>query len=43
MLIGQVASAIHDVVDVAEFVPGMAAEAAEVLRSLAARLTPVDA
>lgn len=38
VLTGQVAAAIHDVIDVAEFVPRMAAEAAEILRALASRL-----
>ncbi|MGK5172946.1 NAD(P)H-dependent flavin oxidoreductase [Geodermatophilus sp. CPCC 205761] len=38
VLTGQVASAITDLVDVAEFVPAMAEEAAAVLRDLAARL-----
>jgi hypothetical protein len=38
VLCGQVAAAIHDVVEVAEFVPRMAAEAAGILRSLASRL-----
>lgn len=38
VMTGQVASAINDVVDVAEFVPRMAAEAADILRSLVARL-----
>jgi NAD(P)H-dependent flavin oxidoreductase YrpB (nitropropane dioxygenase family) len=39
VLTGQVASAIHELVSVAEFVPQMAEEAAQVLRSLAGRLT----
>ena len=39
VMTGQVASAINDLVDVAEFVPRMAQEAADVLRSLAAQLT----
>lgn len=44
VMTGQVASAITDLIDVAEFVPRMAAEAAEVLRSLAAALpAPVPA
>lgn len=38
VMTGQVASAITDLVDVAEFVPRMADEAAGILRSLAARL-----
>lgn len=38
VLSGQVAAAINDIIDVGEFVPRMAAEAAEILRSLAARL-----
>jgi enoyl-[acyl-carrier protein] reductase II len=38
VLTGQVASAITDLVDVAEFVPAMAEEAAAVIRDLAARL-----
>ncbi|SEP48738.1 NAD(P)H-dependent flavin oxidoreductase [Amycolatopsis saalfeldensis] len=41
VLTGQVAAAIRDLVDVAEFVPRMAAEAAGILRSLAARLGSV--
>ncbi|KAA9150051.1 2-nitropropane dioxygenase [Amycolatopsis acidicola] len=44
VLTGQVASAIKDLVDVAEFVPRMAAEAAGILHSLAANLpSTVDA
>jgi NAD(P)H-dependent flavin oxidoreductase YrpB (nitropropane dioxygenase family) len=39
VLTGQVASAISELVTVAEFVPRMAAEAAQVLRSLTAGLT----
>ncbi|WP_051485462.1 NAD(P)H-dependent flavin oxidoreductase [Nocardioides sp. J54] len=38
VMTGQVASAINELVDVAEFVPAMAREAADVLRSLAASL-----
>jgi len=38
VMTGQVASAITDLVDVAEFVPRMAEEAAEVIRSLSAAL-----
>ncbi|GAA3522468.1 enoyl-[acyl-carrier-protein] reductase FabK [Amycolatopsis ultiminotia] len=38
VMTGQVAAAIRDLVDVAEFVPRMATEAAEILRSLANRL-----
>ena len=38
VLTGQVASAIHDLVDVAEFVPAMAAEAAAIIRRLAGAL-----
>jgi enoyl-[acyl-carrier protein] reductase II len=38
VMTGQVASAIHDIVAVAEFVPRMAQEAADVLRQLASRL-----
>jgi hypothetical protein len=38
---GQVASAITDIISVAEFVPRMAEEAAAILRSLAAQLTAV--
>lgn len=38
VLTGQVASAIHDIVDIAEFVPRMASEAADILRRLAAAL-----
>lgn len=38
VMTGQVASAIHDLVAVAEFVPRMAQEAADVLRELASRL-----
>ncbi|GAB3379357.1 NAD(P)H-dependent flavin oxidoreductase [Amycolatopsis echigonensis] len=38
VMTGQVASAIKELVDVAEFVPRMAAEAAGILRSLAASL-----
>jgi len=40
VMTGQVASAINDLVDVAEFVPRMAQEAADVLRNLAASLVP---
>ncbi|MFC8178750.1 NAD(P)H-dependent flavin oxidoreductase [Rhodococcus sp. NPDC057297] len=36
VLTGQVASAIHDIIDIAEFVPRMAAGAADILRRLAA-------
>jgi NAD(P)H-dependent flavin oxidoreductase YrpB (nitropropane dioxygenase family) len=43
VLTGQVAAAIHDLVDVAEFVPRMASEAAEILQSLAARLGSLTA
>ena len=39
VMTGQVASAITDVIDVAEFVPRMADEAAAVIRVLAARLS----
>lgn len=39
VLTGQVASAIHDVIDIAEFVPAMASEAAEVLRRLTENLS----
>lgn len=39
VLTGQVASGIHSLITVAEFVPRMAEEAAEVLRDLASRLT----
>ncbi len=39
VMTGQVASAITDVIDVAEFVPRMAEEAAAVIRVLAARLS----
>ena len=42
VLAGQVASAIGDIISVAEFVPQMAEEAAAVLRSLCASL-PVPA
>jgi NAD(P)H-dependent flavin oxidoreductase YrpB (nitropropane dioxygenase family) len=38
VLTGQIASAIHDLVDVAEFVPAMAEEAAAIIRRLAASL-----
>ena len=38
VMTGQVASAIHDLVDVAEFVPRCAQDAADVLRSLVANL-----
>ena len=38
---GQVASGIHDMVSIAEFVPRMAAEAAEILRRLAGVGQPV--
>jgi NAD(P)H-dependent flavin oxidoreductase YrpB (nitropropane dioxygenase family) len=41
VMTGQVASAITDVIDVAEFVPRMAAEAVEVIRVLAGRLSAV--
>jgi hypothetical protein len=37
VMTGQVASAINDIITVAEFVPRMAEEAAAILRSLAAR------
>jgi hypothetical protein len=40
---GQVASAISDVVTLAEFVPRMAQEAADVLRKLASRLETAPA
>jgi enoyl-[acyl-carrier protein] reductase II len=40
VMAGQVASAITDLVDVAEFVPRMAADAAQVIRSLATILAP---
>jgi NAD(P)H-dependent flavin oxidoreductase YrpB (nitropropane dioxygenase family) len=43
VLTGQVAAAIHDVVDVAEFVPRIASDAAAILRSLSARLEFVTA
>lgn len=43
VMTGQVASAITELIDVAEFVPRCAQEAADVLRSLAARLQPVEA
>jgi hypothetical protein len=39
VLTGHVASAIHDVIDVAEFVPRMAEEVVWILRSLASSLT----
>jgi len=39
VMTGQVASAITDVIDVAEFVPRMAAEAAEVIRQMAAAVS----
>jgi NAD(P)H-dependent flavin oxidoreductase YrpB (nitropropane dioxygenase family) len=42
VMTGQVASAINELVDVAEFVPRMAEEAAEVLRSLAAQLPTAE-
>jgi NAD(P)H-dependent flavin oxidoreductase YrpB (nitropropane dioxygenase family) len=38
VLTGQVASAIHDIIDVAAFVPAMAAEAAAIIRRLSASL-----
>ena len=38
VLTGQVAAAIHDIIDVAEFVPRMAADAADILRCLASTL-----
>jgi enoyl-[acyl-carrier protein] reductase II len=38
VMTGQVASAINELVDVAEFVPRMAAEAAEIITGLADRL-----
>ncbi|QDQ90265.1 nitronate monooxygenase [Rhodococcus sp. WB9] len=42
VLTGQVASAINDIIDIAEFVPRMASEAADILRRLASALpTPV--
>jgi NAD(P)H-dependent flavin oxidoreductase YrpB (nitropropane dioxygenase family) len=40
VLTGQVASAIQDLVTVAEFVPAMAQEAAQILRNLTRTLTP---
>jgi NAD(P)H-dependent flavin oxidoreductase YrpB (nitropropane dioxygenase family) len=42
VMTGQVASAINELVDVAEFVPRMAQEAAEVLRGLTASLTATE-
>ncbi len=39
VLAGQVASAIGDIISVAEFVPQMAEEAAAILRSLAVSIT----
>lgn len=42
VLAGQVTSAINELIDVAEFVPRMAEEAAQILNSLAARLTAVS-
>lgn len=42
VMTGQVASAIKDIIDVAEFVPRMAAEAANILQSLVSRV-PVTA
>ncbi len=41
VMTGQVASAITDIISVAEFVPRMAEDAAAILRSLAAQLTAV--
>lgn len=38
VLTGQVASAINELVSIAEFVPAMAEEAAQILRRLAANL-----
>jgi enoyl-[acyl-carrier protein] reductase II len=43
VMTGQVASAITDIITVAEFVPQMAEEAAAILRSLAAQLTGAPA
>jgi enoyl-[acyl-carrier protein] reductase II len=43
VMTGQVASAITDIITVAEFVPRMAEEAAEILRSLAAQLAGAPA
>jgi enoyl-[acyl-carrier protein] reductase II len=43
VLTGQVASAIHDLVDIAEFVPAVADEAAAIIRTLAAHLAPAAA
>jgi enoyl-[acyl-carrier protein] reductase II len=43
VMTGQVASAINDIITVAEFVPRMAEEAAEILRSLAAQLAGAPA
>jgi NAD(P)H-dependent flavin oxidoreductase YrpB (nitropropane dioxygenase family) len=40
MAAGQVSSGIHEVVDIADFVPNMAAEAAEILRRLAGAVSP---
>jgi NAD(P)H-dependent flavin oxidoreductase YrpB (nitropropane dioxygenase family) len=40
MAAGQVSSGIHEVVDIADFVPDMAAEAAEILRRLAGAASP---
>ena len=40
VMAGQVASGITELIDVAEFVPRTAQEAADILRTLAARLTP---
>jgi enoyl-[acyl-carrier protein] reductase II len=42
VLSGQVASAISDVIRIAEFVPGMAAEAADIIRTLAASLPVLE-
>ncbi len=38
VMTGQVASAIHDLIRISEFVPRMAEEAAEVIRGLASRM-----
>ena len=39
VLTGQVASAIHDMIHIADFVPAMAAEAAGILRRLGASVS----
>ena len=39
VMTGQVASAIHDLVHIAEFVPAMAQEAADILRRLGAAVS----